>query len=329
MDSVDPAVLDWLSSPENPPVMYLTALEFGDETPGELERLRRRALAWAPLQTVLARQQHDGSFPSGQKTATAQPSFSALALMQRCGMSVSDGPVRRTIDYLEENHLGKGALSYTSGGSGVLPCYLGVIVAAVIKMGGTDTRIVQSAIPWLVDHQRFDHKETRAGGEQEWPYRAPHNYGCWDSVSCYHGVAATFRAFAAVPLQERPEPVRARLSEALEYLRIHRLYRKTTSGDPLFRHMTQFFLVGDYRSHLLDMLEGLADADPGLLAEEWVSDALEDVRSLAPDGRVTLVKNYGRRLIYPLPVETVGEPSRFLTLQWLKIQRSFDRPLAA
>ena len=46
---------------------------------------------------------------------------------------------------------------------------------------------------------------------------------------------------------------------------------------------------------------------------------------LAPGGQVTLVKNYGKRLIDPIPLEPIGAPSRFLTYQWLTIRRTFER----
>ena len=107
--------------------------------------------------------------------------------------------------------------------------------------------------------------------------RHPVNYGCWDSVSCYHGVAGAFRAFAAIPVEHRTPEITERLEQALEYLRIHRLYKRSTLDKPLFRHLTQFFLVGDYRSDLLDMLQGLADADPSLIGEEWVAAAYDDM----------------------------------------------------
>jgi len=68
------------------------------------------------------------------------------------------------------------------------------------------------------------------------------------------------------------------------------------------------------------MLQGIADADPGLVREPWVADAVEDMRALTVDGRVVLAKNYGRRLVDPIPLEEVGAPSRFLTYQWLRVQ---------
>lgn len=326
----DPELLDWLSAPANPPVCFLTARDLIEPHPATdvLAEMRREILGWNPLRQILDRQLEGGSFPLGQKTVTAQPLFTALNLMHRCGLDITDEPVSRMVDYLTEHHLNKGALSYTTGGSGILPCYLGVVATNLIGMGGLDTEIVQTALRWLIDHQRFDHKDTRAGGEEPWPYAAPRNYGCWESVSCYHGVAGAFQAFAAVPRERRTEEINARLDEAIDYLRLHRVYKRSSVDKPLFRHMTQFFLVGDYRSDLLDMLQGLADADPTLIREEWVAAAVEDMTTLAPDGRVPLVKNYGKRLIDPIPLEPLGEPSRFLTYQWLRIRRTFEGALS-
>jgi hypothetical protein len=325
----DPALLEWLSMPENPPIRYLTARDLMEPRPATdtLKELRAEIPAWEPLRRILALQLEDGSFPTGQKTPTAQSTFWALCLMHRCGLDVTDEPVARIIDYLTQNHLSKGALSYTTGGSGVLPCYLGVVATALIKMGALDTDIVQSSIRWLIDHQRFDHKTTRMGGDKTWPYKAPENYGCWDTVSCYHGVAGAFRAFAAIPPTQRSAEVHQRLVEAVEYLRIHRLYKKSAADRPLFRHMTQFFLVGDYRSDLLDMLEGVADADPGLIHRDWIQTAVADMDNLTSDGRVTLAKNYGKKLMDPIPFESIGAPSRFLTYQWLGIHSTFNSAL--
>ena len=322
----EPELIVWLSSPDNPPVRYLTARDLIEPPPatGTLAGMRAEILEWEPLQQILNPQLDDGSLPFSQKTPTAQPTFTALNLMHRCGLTVADESVARMIDYLTEHHLNKGALSYTSGGSGILPCYLGVVATALIGMGGFDTELVQSSIRWLTDHQRFDHKDIRAGGPEPWPYQAPVNYGCWDSVSCYHGVAGAFRAFAAVPAEHRTPEITERLEQALEYLRIHRRYKRSTLDKPLFRHLSQFFLVGDYRSDLLDMLQGVADADPSLIGEEWVRSAYDDMADLGPGGQVTLVKNYGKRLIDPIPFEPIGAPSRFLTYQWLMIQRTFD-----
>lgn len=301
---------------------YLVARDLLDPPPAPAVLARRRGeiLGWGPLRQVLDLQQPDGGFPESGRTQTARPTFWALGLMQRCGLAIEDEPVRRAVDHLEQRYASAGPVSYRHGASGVLPCYAGVVTVTLIKLGAGDRDFVQASLDWLVDHQRFDDKQARAGGTGEWPYRTPANFGCWDSVSCYHGVAAAFRALAAVPPAARSARQRQRLDEALAYLARRRLFRKSSSDKPLFRHLLQPFLVGDYRAHLLDMLEGIADADPGLMAEPWVTESVAAMDALTDDGRVPLAKNYGRALIDPIPLETVGEPSRFLTYQWLRVR---------
>lgn len=199
------ATIAWLSSRACPPVAYLTARELIRPTPPEavVQRLRSEMLTWGPLSQVLSLQLDDGSFPFSQKTPTAQPTFLALRLLERCGMTVEDEPVSRAITYLTANHLGKGAVSYTSGASGILPCYLGVVARDVIRMGGRDSQLAQTSIRWLLDYQRYDHRNSRRGGVKTWPYKAVVHYRCWESVSCYHGVVAALQAFAALPTPAR------------------------------------------------------------------------------------------------------------------------------
>lgn len=211
-DQIEPALMEWLCSPRNPAVGYLASRDLVQPQPSQrdLAALRSEMLDWPPLQEVLTLQQPDGSFPHMQKTPTAQPTFWALYLMERCGMDATDEPVARALALLTERHFNKGALSYTTGGSGVLPCYLGVVTRAIISLAGLDNPLAASTIDWLVDYQRFDHKDVRAGGDKRWPYRAVVNYRCWESVSCYHGVVAALRTLSAIPSEQRSPGVHRR-----------------------------------------------------------------------------------------------------------------------
>ena len=319
---------DWLSSPDNPPVRYLTARDLLDPSMPEeaLAALRAAAVAWEPVQRILALQAEDGRFPVPGKRLDAPTTLTCIGLLARCGLDARDPPVGRALRWLFGRHVVKGAYSQNTGGSGILPCYLGYFVPIIAAVAGPDVEPVRTSVDWLLRHQRFDHKETRAGGDEEWPFRTPINYGCWFSVSCYHGVAAALRAIASIPAAGRTDVDRRRLDEAVAYLRIHRVYKKSAVDKPLFRHLTQFFLHGGYRFHLIDVLEGLAWTDPALGRQEWVAEAIEAVDALAPDGRIRLVKNYPTHLIDPIPLEPVGEPSRFLTYQWLRTKRRFGLP---
>jgi hypothetical protein len=322
--TTDRSLLNWLSSPENPAVRYLTAVHLkGLSSPRALKSLREEILRWEPLKQIIALQREDGSFPSLDGGPTAGPTFVALCLADRCGMDVGDAPVAKALAYLWGRHAEKGAFSHNTGGSGILPCYLGLLVRSCIRMGGLDFPGVGASLKWIVDHQRFDHKHTRAGGNRKWPFRAVVNYRCWASVSCYHGVAASFLALAAVPKERRSAEMQARLRGALAYLKIHRVFKKSNEDKPLFRSMTQFFLWGDHRVHLIDVLEGIADADPTLGCMEWVREAIEVVEELAESGKIRLLGNARNLLVHPLAFERIGEPSRFLTYQWLLVKQKF------
>ncbi len=316
----------WLDSPQNPAVRYLYHRDFARPETGQrdIEKMRLKMLAWQPLRQLLALQADDGGFANATKGFPAQTTYWALDLMARCGMDVRDEPVSRALAWVEERFVSHGAYSYNRGGSGVLPCYVGNVARNVMALAGHERPSAQSAIRWLLDYQRFDHKNKRAGGRKRWPFKSVDNYGgCWWSVSCYHGVVSALRAFAAVPVEHRSRQIQNRITAALRYLKIHRVHRRSGSDQQLFKHMTQFFLAGDYRVHLIDVLEAISEVESSLIEQEWIRQAVETVDSLAESGKIPLVKNYAKRLMDPLPFEPVGEPSRFLTLQWLRTKRRF------
>jgi len=315
---------DWLLSTGNPAVRYLAAESLVTPRPAQaqLDRMRAEALKWAPLRQIVGLQSEDGSFPGRDSRGRAEATVNALHLMARCRMRAGDDPVDRALAYVKEHCTFQGAYSWVKGGSGVLPCYVGLFARTLIRLAGAEA--AASNLSWICDHQRFDHRGTRGGGAKKWPYRAVESYGgCWRSVSCYHGVVAALSALAAVPPEARSETIRVRISQAVEYLRVHRVCRKGGADKLLFRHLTQYFLVGGHRLHLIDVLEALSMADPSLGEADWVAEAMQAVESTLLDGKVPLVKNYPSKLIDPVPLETVGEPCGFLTVQWLLVKQRF------
>ena len=320
------AVLEWLSSPTVPPVRYLVAREFGYPSNGgaHLGELHEAVLTWEPLNRILALQKPDGSFPNRTKTRTGGPTLAALILMARCGLSIADGCVQRSVNHIVRARLFQGVFTVRGRGSGVLPCYVGMLARAVFDLAGPGHPLFQDAVKWILEYQRFDHKKTRGGGAGQWPYKSGVNYGgCFSSVSCFHGVGPTLRTLSAVPPGERSDEITTALEAAIEYLRIHRVYKKSALDKPMFRYSTNLYLFGAYRSNLLDVLEGLAEARPELGSEDWVSEAVNTVRGLSEDGKLVAAESYRTELVDPLPLEEPGKPSRFLTYQWLKVRGKF------
>ena len=322
-DGASPPWEEWTSSGGHPAARYLYARDISGAAPDELEALRAGVLDWEPLNRILGLQLVDGGFPSHGKQPTVASTLTALRLMALCGMDLRDEPVSRALSFVEQGYCADGAISYRLGGSGILPCYVGLTTRALVTMGALDSLAVRASLEWIVRHQRYDHRGGRAGGDEPWPYRSVVNYGCWQSVSCYHGVVATLGALTAVPEPDRTSGQRARIGEAIAYLRPHRVYKRTTGDAPIFRTSTQFSLFHPYRPHLLDVLEWLADAAPSLVGEPWVREAISDVEALTIGGRIPLVANGTTHLVDPLPLEPIGEPSRLLTLQWMRLRLRF------
>ena len=86
------------------------------------------------------------------------------------------------------------------GGSGILPCYVGLFTRDFIPMMGTDAPAIRTSLDWILDK-------------------------------------------------------------------------------PLLRHLTQFFLFGGYRNHLIDILDAIPDPDPGLAPPKRARDAISTVDS--------------------------------------------------
>ena len=309
--------VSWLMSPDVPPVRYLTARDLLGYDQPTLARMKLEIPTWPPLKSILDLQQPDGGFPNRTRTRTGGPTLAALGIMARCGLSLEDECVARAFRYVESTRLHEGVFTVRGKGSGVLPCYAGMFTRLVGTLAGTSHPWFQAGLSWIVRYQRFDHKKSRGGGPGTWPYKSVINYGgCWNSVSCFHGVGPTLRALSLVPPAARTREVGDRIASALNYLRIHRVYQKSGSDTPLFRNSTKLFLFGAYRSNLLDTVEGIAEAQPDVGSAPWVADALRAIETAAHGGRVVSSRSYDSELIDPLPLESPGE-SRFLTYQWL------------
>lgn len=320
-------IQNWLMSEDSPPpVRYLTILNIIKEPVSDDRHTSKEdVLNWPPLKRIMELQQEDGGFPVTQKGKPGIPTFFALILMSKCGLDCSDEPVRRAIEYIEKNYSLNNVISWNSGGSGILPCYAGVTASHISRMSCGRNDLVNGVADWIVKHQRYDHKDTRAGGDEEWNFCGPSNFGCWQSVSCYHGVVASLSLLASIPSAFRTPEIRSRIKEALRYLEIHRVFRKTKSGEPMFRHMTNFFIFGQWRMNLLDIVETILDAEPETAAAPWLHEALEEIDRHCVEGRIIHKTEYRTFLVDPPEFESTGVPSYFLTYQWLRLLNRVEK----
>jgi len=111
----------------------------------------------------------------------------------------------------------------------------------------------------MVGHQRFDLRDHRAGGEEPRPFRSVVDYGRWESVNCHHGFVGALGAPSAIPSKVRTDAQRVALNAAIDYLRPHRVSKRSFEDKLLFASSARFVLFSGYRSHLVDVLERPAE----------------------------------------------------------------------
>jgi hypothetical protein len=328
----DADVLSWLLEPANPCVRYFALRDLMESHPGDrdLERARAAAMAEGPVPRLLARQKPAGNwsraedFYIGTKYWGTVWTFIVLAEL---GADGRDERVRRAAEFLfrwsQDRESGGFAYRGTASGggqhSGVIPCLTGNIVWSLIRFGYLDDPRVQKAIEWIVRHARSDDGDGPA--PKGWPYdkRDP----CYGRHTCLMGIVKPLKALAEIPAARRSAGVRRTIDEGVEFLLVHRLYKRSHLPDAVAKQYwtkCAFPLMWQTSAlEMFDLLTGLGVRD------ERLRDAAELIASKRDgQGRWCLEKGApGRTLV---SFERVGQPSKWITLAALRSLRRYGRP---
>jgi hypothetical protein len=153
----------------------------------------------------------------------------------------------------------------------------------------------------------------------EWPYRGRRDK-CFGRHTCFSGVTRALNAVAAVPESERTPAMDAFIGRAVDFILLHRLYRKNHGGwEPIRPEFVMFtfpLLRYDDVISLADMLQRLK------VRHEAVDEGMEFIRGKrGQDGRWKLgytmnrsstFANFGQR----------EKPSKWITLRALKVLKN-------
>lgn len=186
-------------------------------------------------------------------------------------------------------------------------CLTGNVCAAMLRIGyGKDPRI-KKALNWLVKVQNSD------GG---WlcPYWKAH---IRDTHGCFYGTICPLEAFSEVPDNERPSEMKKAIEKGAEFLLMHRLYK---ADHHRFRMINrQWLKLGFpwfYGYHILRGLSVLTRL--GYIDDERLSDAVSMlIQKRGKDGTWILESAPAGRM--QTNIETVGKPSKWITLNALKV----------
>jgi hypothetical protein len=318
-------VLDWLLEPDQPSVRYLalTRLLGKRETDSDVRDAKAQIPSTGWVAAILARRDPAGWWvreKSLYRPKYLSTNWNLLALSD-LGATHAIPAVRASCElWMDRSPLKGGGVGGFSGGNGH-HCYTGNMARALIRFGYGDDRRVRKALDWLV---KTAHPK---GGWTCWSFGDGPSPG--RTLDSWEGLSA----FAAYPRSKWTRAMKGCVERAAEYYLEHELHRQGERYEPWYRfhwpvHYYYDLLVG------LDVLTALGYGDDGRLGfaldhlrKKQRSDGRWNLDAVHPDSGPKAARWYAEHpkdRPTPLAFETVGRPSKMITLRALIVLSKVD-----
>jgi hypothetical protein len=325
------SVLDWLLQPENPSVRLLTLTELlgrGERSP-EVREARSVIMRTGAVPEILQRQEPEGCWAGAERfyTAKYRGTVWQLIILAELGADGADARVRRACKFILANSQepSSGGFSQKRGNragggipSDVIPCLTGNLVWSLLRLGCWGDERVDRGIAWLTKYLRFDDGDSEP--PSDWPYRRWEI--CYGRHSCFSGVVKGLKALAEIPVEQRSPAVRRTIAAGGEFLLRHHVYKRSHNLARMAKPgWNRFGFPRMYQTDVLEMvlvLLRLGFRDPRM------DEALALIVSKRlPDGRWLMEDSFNGK--YPVDIETQGQPSKWLTLNALRVLKLAGR----
>lgn len=247
-----------------------------------------------------------------------------LIVLAALGADGADDGVRAGCEAVlrDGQHAASGGFGYdrsrTAGGAlekTVIPCLTGNLAWALTRLGMLDDARVQAGLDWIATYQRFDTGDGRAPTGPPY-FREP----CWGRHTCHMGAVKALKALAAVPEDRRTPAMRGTVDAGVDYLLRHHVHKRC--HDPSVVARPGWLRFGYPLMYQTDALEVLGILTSLGVHDERMTEAVDAVVSKADDdGRLRLECTMNDRLV--ARVEVKGRPSRWLTLEALRVLRAW------
>ncbi len=335
----------WLLEEENPPVRYFTFRNLLNRKDDDSEL--KAAKAMIPTSKVVAKifskQEPEGYWeePANPYHPKYKSSYWQIMTLGRLGMDRSDKRVRKACEHIFQFQHEEGGFSCDTQETALkeyqwllkkgkrlpprdewvsslifeqqLSCLTGNMVAALIRLGYEGDSRVSKAVEWLVKIQNPD------GG---WlcPYWKAH---IRDKHGCFYGTICALEGFSEVRKGNLTGEMRETIEKAAEFLLMHRLFKADHHGyeviNPSWLKLRFPWFSGYNILRGLDVLTKL-----GYVKDERLSDAVHVLlQKRRPDGTWVLDGSKTGRM--QANIETVGKPSKWITLYALKVLKRLHK----
>lgn len=331
--------LDWLLEPDEPSVRYFALRDLLGRPEHDTEVLRAKSaiMEQGPVAKILAHQNDDGGFMtaamvrqygldiarSGYRPKYKNTTWQLLFLAQ-LGADRDDPRIKKLCEYVLDNNYVPGRdvmgihIRWRAGlDFYLLPCFIANMVWSLTEMGCYGDPRVQDSIRWLLKYQRFDDGDFRT--PDEWPYKGRRDR-CFGRHTCFSGVTRVLNLMTAVPESERTGEMGTFIGRAVDFVLLHRLYRKNHGNwkpiRPEFELFTFPLIHYDDVISVIDTLQRLGVRDKS------IDEGLEYILSKrGPDGRWNLGYTMSRGSTYANFGQR-GTDSKWITLRALKVLKN-------
>jgi len=348
-DILSKSPIEWLLEKENPSVRYFTLRDIlgREETDFEVKEAKAAIPTYQVIEKMFSTQKSEGYWenPNSPYLPKYKSTYWQIMILGQLGMDKSHERVQRACEFILNLQLDEGGFSaYTrktalteydwmrtkvtlketvptdakSWAQSVVmehqySCLTGNLCAALLRLSyGKDPRLIK-ALNWLVKIQNRD------GG---WlcPYWKAH---IKDTHSCFHGTICSLEAFSEMPEEKCTPEMRQAIARGAEFLLMHRLFKADHHGYKVInRQWLKFSFPWFYGYNVLRGLSVLTKL--GYTEDERLKDAVELLLQKRRQDGTWLLENAptGRM---QTNIETVGKPSKWITLNALKVLKRLNK----
>jgi hypothetical protein len=317
--------IDWLLEEDNPSVRLLTLTDLLDllETDARVIDARRAIMQQGIVPSLLELRESGGHWGEADRFYVAKYKGTVwqLLILAELAAEPADPRIRAACEFILSNSQdlessGFSAHRSATHGGGrhreVIPCLTGNMVWSLIRLGYLDDERIQRAITWISSTQRFDDGDAEA--PTGWPYDKAEP--CWGKHSCHMGVVKSLKALAEIPENQRSAAVQDTISEGVEYLLKHHLFKRSHDLSRVSKPgWKRFGFPLMYQTDVLEILDIITKLGYN---DDRMQEAIDLVLSKqGADGRWVLENSFNGKFL--VDIETKGSPSKWITLRALRV----------
>jgi len=342
-DFLSKSPIKWLLEKENPSVRYFALRDLLDkeETDSEVREARAAIPSSKVVSKIFSKQQHEGYWE--KKESPYHPKYKStywqIMTLGQLGLDKTNKRVQKACGFIFNLQLAEGGFSsYTRKralqeyewmrtrthlkeklqpepetwaeslvSEHQYSCLTGNVCSAMLRIGYSADARVKKALNWLIKIQNRD------GG---WlcPYWKAH---IKDTHGCFYGTICPLEAFSEVSENQRSQKMKNTIEKGVEFLLMHRLYKADHHGYKIInRQWLKLSFPWFYGYHILRGLSVLTKL--GYIEDERLKDALTILlQKRCADGTWLLESAPAGRM--QANIETIGKPSKWITLNALKV----------